>query len=261
MKSLTEYIQLLAACAQYLAASNGFKFMLATVFGLALGALGYWLSSLSSRLWNRSFHLRGKHHIVFTLAAFITLIFSVVYFAVDFMEPVARREIQGWRVALMDDVDWRRDVFIRAYDALSKSKLEDLSGVGNPRIDPNVILPLRRWETKMLVAKTYSQGALQNFEQRHPFLDSALQPGEQAPEEGIKEDLLNFFKNEANAKTYPAERAIILASSYLESQARSELPNIENYTRRITLALFILVQLIVFAVISIAAYRSLTATV
>jgi len=262
MKSLTEYIELLAECVQYLAGSNGFKLLLAIVFGFGLGILGYWLSSLSSRLWHRSYHLRGTHHIICGVAALITLIFAVVYVAVDFMEPVAKHQVQNWRSQVLGDSEWSRAVFVRAFEAVKKSGLEDMGGSGNPLIDPNIsTIPINKWDSKKLVAQVFSESSLENFQRQHSFLDAALHPGTAISEREIADDVLDYFKKDPNAKSYPLSRAIDLAAARLESQAQVELPNIENYTKRVTIALFFILQLLVFSFISMAAYRSLTATV
>ena len=262
MKSLIEYVELLVGCVRYLAVSNGLKLLLAIVFGLALGMIGYWLSSLSSRLWNRSYHLRSVHHIICSVAAIITLIFAVLYVAVDFMQPVAKHKIQNWRSQLLDDKDWSRAIFIKAYEAVKKSGLEDISEIGNPLIDPNIsTIPINKWDSKKLVARVFSESSIENFERQHSFLNAALHPEMAVSEREIAEDVLDYFKKDPNAKSYPLNRAIDLAAARLENQAQLELPHIENYTKRVTIALFFISQLLVFAIISISSHRSLTATV
>ena len=261
MTSLMEYLGLLAECMRFLAVSNGAKFAIALLVGIAVGALGYWLSSASTQFWNRSHHLRTGHHVICAIAAFVTVIFTLVYVSSDYIGEVAKRTIHDWQDQAMADSDWQHELFIRAYDAVSKSGLEDMTGVSNPRVDPASTVPINKWETRMLVAQVYSQGALQDFARSHPFLNSALQSGTQVPEDEIKDDLVNFFKGDPGSKTYPTQRAVTIATGYLESQAQDQLPAIQNYTQRVTLALFVVVQLLVFTIISLAAHRSLSATV
>jgi len=261
MTSLMEYLALLAECVKYLAVSNGSKFLIAIVVGLALGVAGYWICSASSKLWNRSYHLRVGHHAMCAFAAFVTVLFTLVYVSADYMGEVAKAEIHGWQDQVSEDSDFQHELFVRAFDGVSKSGIEDMTGVGNPRVDSSVTIPINKWESRILVARIYSEGALQNFADRHPYLDSSLDPGTSVPEDEIKQDLVNFFKGDPTAKMYPTERAVIIATSYLQSLAEEQLPGIESYTRRITLALFVVVQLFVFAMISLAAHRSLTATV
>lgn len=261
MKSLAEFLQLACQCVQYLLATNGFKFALALVFGLVLGAIGYWVASAFSKLWNRSFHLRGSHHVLCGLAVFLTVLFSLLYVAVDSMESVASREIQLWKNQAIEDGNLGHELFIRAYDAIKKAGLEDMSGVPDPRIEPGVTIPINKWETKQQFAIVLTEGSLQDFQKKHPYLTSALQIDTRLPEELIKVDLLDYFKNNSNAKTYPTQRAVTLAASHLSSQVQTQIPGIESYTRRVTLALFLILQACVVALISRAAYRSLTTTV
>lgn len=261
MKSLAEFLQLAVQCVQYLLTTNGFKFALSLVFGLLLGALGYWAASAFSRLWNRSFHLRGIHHLLCASALLLTVLFSMVYVGVDAMESVAKREIQIWEHQANEDGNLGRELFIRAYDAVRKAGLEDMAGVEDPRIRQGAIIPIRVWDTKKQIGIIYTEGALQDFQKRHPYLASALQIDTRLSEESVTADLLDYFKKETNAKTYPLSRAVALAASHLSSQVQTQIPAIENYTRRVLLALFLILEACVIGVISRAAYRSLTTTV
>ena len=261
MKSLAEVLQLAVHCVQYLLTTNGFKFALSLVFGLLLGALGYWAASAFSRLWNRSFHLRGIHHLLCASALLLTVLFSMVYVGVDAMESVASREIQRWKNQAVEDGNLGHELFIRAYDGVRKAGLEDMAGVGAPRIQPDVSIPISKWDTKQQIAIIYTEGSLQDFQKRHPYLASALQIDTRVSENSIKADLLEYFKNDNNAKAYPVSRAVTLAAGHLSSQVQTQIPAIENYTRRVLLALFLILEACVIGLISRAAYRSLTTTV
>lgn len=112
---MKDYIRFLVECAKYLPRSTGNPSLpFVVIVGSLLAASSYWTLSIAPRLWNRSFQLRDVHHIMFGAAAIITFLLAIMYAGVEYMQPVAQREIETWRSELI--TDWHKDVPTRTHD-------------------------------------------------------------------------------------------------------------------------------------------------
>ncbi len=97
--------------------------------------------------------------------------------------------------------------------------------------------------------------ALTRFRKDRPYLTGILNPTAEIPEELMNISLVSWFRDHPG-QPYPLEEGVVVVTSMLEEGATQQTETVAAYTRRLSLALFIISQLIVFAAIAFFANRS-----
>lgn len=260
MQYTVELLELWWACLMAAMRDQSLAFPISVFVGLVLGALFWWLSAQSARLWNRRFHLKPALQILCGFAALLAVVFAMTFISAKNIETAINNSTGQWKDFLLSDEnsEWRSAAFYRAWDAVAETRTEPtVTRSNNPRVTgENRVLPMTHPDAKQAVVVSYVDAARDNFEIRHPYLHSILlsDKNNDVPKDLINQSIVEWFRE--NDTPYPVERAIALLADHIVSVAKAEAPAAAEYTRRISIALFLATQLLVFIIIAIVAHRS-----
>lgn len=232
--------------------------VLATLLGaMVLAALCWWGASAYSRLWNLRFRITLHHHVLCLLAAALTLVFSVLFASLRYTRDAAEASIDHWRTELLNDSEWANRTFIAAYEAVNALGIEDFSQHPPPGSGGRTI-PLAKAESIAASASIYANSAATDFRQRRPFLSKVLLVRPEIPKERINLVVNEFFAK--GGQTYSLEEAIDIAAGEIKSTLQPQTGRVVPLARLLLVALFVLVQIIPFGLIGLAAYQDLKVT-
>ena len=260
MTSFVDFVDLLGTSVQYTLKSQGARFWLGVGGGAVLGGIGWAVGSSSGRLWNRRFHTKPLHHVLLCAAALLTVVFAVVFCSADYMVSAANDRVAKWSATLKNNRGWSSETFALAWERVKRAGTEDFSGRPNPRDNPDTTIPISQAESKKIVASVYADAAMRNFQRENSFIGSFVHPNLEVPEAALSEDVYDFFRSNPDSKSYPVDRGIDLVVTLLKRDIETQIPAIAQYSERMVIILFFAVQLMVFLLVAIVAYRSLTAT-
>ena len=260
MTSFVDFVDLLGTSVQYTLKSQGARFWLGVGGGAAVGGICWAVGSASGRLWNRRFHTKPLHHVLLFTAALITVVFAVIYCSADYMASASKDRVAIWSVKLKNNSAWASGSFAEAWERVKRAGIEDFSGHPSPRDNPDTTIPIGQSESKKIVASVYAGAAMRNFQRENSFIGSFVHANLEVPEAALNEDVYEFFRSNPDSKSYPIERGIDLVVTLLKRDIEIQIPAIAQYSERMVIILLFAVQLLVFLVLAIVAYRSLTAT-
>ena len=250
---LSDFIEILSQCVTSL---NSSAFWGIVVFSMVLGALCWAGCSYYTRLWHKRFHVRPQHHVLCAIAAALTVIFTVLFYAVVNLGTLVNQKIDDWNVALVEDEDWSAQTFETAFYTVMESYPNEFAGVSKPG-SANSYIPVNNDNMSRICVKTYVEEACADFSTQHPFLDSMLKARPGISEEEIMDDIQSFFSNHPGVK-YPLERAIEIASEHIRDGLLKQSPKTVRTTRVILVLLFFTAQMIPFGTIGYCAYNDLS---
>ena len=221
---------------------------------LLLASLCWCFYSWYTKLWNKSFQVSTKHHLICAVSALLTFFFVLAFVGIRNLRPVVEATVGGWSSGLRENKEWQDRTFREAYDALKNTGWEDFIQVPPPdHADP--YLPFSGESSMMLAANRYAEEACRDFSKNHSFLDRILPSGSRISKEMIKKDMDDYFRTEGNL--YPMQRAVDLASLRTRNELLQKTPRVVFLGRTILIMLFLLVQLIPFGIIGYCAYQDL----
>lgn len=236
--------------------------LIACISGITLGALSWWLCHLTALSINQQFPFRLKHHILCAMAAFTTLVFTVLFFAFHYTGQVAEGFVAVWEATIRLDDEWNRNTYIKAYEAVynlqdaSGNQLEDFKGKPHPSTNQDTLIPTTYETSKLVAAKTYAEAAVDYFKDQHPLLSKILWARSDTARKGIVEDMKRVFDQNPGA-TYKAQDAIRIAAEKIRKNLKKQVPRVV-FTSRILLAIaFIFVQAMAFGLMIRAALKDI----
>lgn len=256
MNLVQDFLSLLAGCVVLSASVGREQFWQAAVVGVALGALGWVGCSYFSRLWNLRFRVTWTHHVLCAIAAVLTLLFTIVFFALRYAKDAADVSVQAWEAQLNFDRQWGNATFTEAWQKVKALNKEDFTGVPPPG-SPNSHIPTTQPASIKLVAETYARDSAAHFRDNRPFLSKLIQARADVPSMALDADVKNYFA--AGNQTYPGDKAISLVAREVERQLEPQVPRVVTAFRTVAVLLFIAVQALPFGVVAFAAYRNLKA--
>ncbi|WP_247236592.1 hypothetical protein [Telluribacter sp. SYSU D00476] len=224
---------------------------LAAALGFAL--LCGWICLHYVQLWNKRFQLTTTHKIFTALACTFTFFFVLAFAGLAFMREITQAQIIIWQGNLKEDQDWSQRTFEKTYHKVKESGKEDISTF--PPIERNII-PVTHNDSQLLAAQIYSNEACTNFDEMHPFLSKIVWATPSLPTEVIHSDVTSFFKSNPG-KTYPTINAIDLAAKHIKDELLVQAPRVVTISRIGLVLAFILVQLVPFGIIGVAAYKDI----
>ena len=260
MQYTVELLELWWSCLMAAMRDQSLAFPISVFVGLVLGALFWWLAALSARLWNRRFHLKPALQILCGCAALLAVVFAMTVVSAKNIEKAIINSTNQWKDHLLSDanVEWRSEAFYRAWDAVADTKSQPtVTRSNNPRVtNENRELSMTDADAKQAVVITYVDASRENFQTAHPFLNSILLSDKtnDIPKERMNQSIVDWFR--ANDTAYPVSIAISLLVDHIVGVAKSEAQAAAEHTRRISIAMFLATQLLVFLVIAIVAQRS-----
>jgi hypothetical protein len=252
-----DFFSLLAGSVGFFAANSRNDFVGIMILGLILAAVCWWGCSQFSRLWNLGYRIVFLHHLLCFVAAMLTLIFTVTFFALRYAKEAADASVQIWEAQVQADAEWSKAVYNKAWHQVKDTGLEDFTNVPPPS-DLNSYIPLNKDGSIRLTATIYTKAALDHFVAHRPFLSKIITAQLEVPQRQLDTDVKSYFST--GHGMYPVPRAIALAAREIKAQLETQLPRVVSLFRISAVILFLLVQLIPFGLVAIAAYRNLKIT-
>jgi hypothetical protein len=254
MSLIQDFFSLLAECIALFVLNSRPQFGLTLLVGIALAALCWFGCSHYSRLWNTRYRVTLTHHVLCALAAVLTLLFTVFFAALGYTKEAAYMSVQAWEQNINHDADWAETTFATTWHKVKSSGLEDFSNVPSPGQSESII-PMTKPATIHLAAASYSAASVGHFNKNRPFLSKILQAHTGLPSRVLDADVNNYFATEGN--TYPRSRGVSLVASKIKSQLDDQLPRVVTTFRFLAVILVLGVQLALFGLVGVAAYRNL----
>lgn len=257
MNYTVELLELWWACLTAAMKDRSLVFPISLVLGALIGGIFWWLAALSARLWNRRFYLKPGLQVLCGIAALLAIVFSITFASSRNMEEAVKIRLQQWKEKAISDADWQNACFYDAWDAVAELGHEsDVRLSPSPRTDKSLnLMSMGHPESRRAVARTYASAALDRFEKDRPYLASILNPSSEIPKDRIDTSMINWFRDHAG-QPYPLEQGVQVAVGMLEDGAKQQTEAVAAYTRRLSLALFLISQFIVFITIGYFAHRA-----
>lgn len=212
---------------------------------------------MSARLWNRRFHLKLGLQILCGVAAFLAIILALTFTSSRHMEAAVKIRLNQWKQQTVNDDAWKHEAFCDAWDAVAKLGQEaDVRVEPSPRTDPSInSLSMGHPESKKAVVRVYVASALEKFKKERPYLHGIINPEPEIPQERLDAALVSWFRDHPG-EAFPAEQGVEVVTTMLELGAKQQVEPVAEYTKRLSLALFLISQLVVFGAIAFFAYRT-----
>ena len=257
MQYTIELIELWFTCLTIAMKDRSLAFPISLVIGGLAGGLFWWLAALSTKLWNRRFHLNFGLQSLCGLAAFLAIILALTFTSSRHMEEAVTISLNQWKQQTVNDEEWKDEAFCDAWDAVAKLGHEaDVRIEPSPRTDPRITtLSMGNPESKKAVVRVYVSSALEKFRKEQPYLHGIINPEAEIPQERLDASLLNWFRDNPGS-AYPAEQGVEVLTVMLEHGAKQQVESVGAYTRRLSIAIFLLTQIIVFISIAVVAHRA-----
>jgi len=229
-----------------------------TVTIAILLSVGCWvICSYFSRLWNKRYKITSTHHVLCFFAALFTFIFSLTFVSLKYTEEVATLIVFNWETEVKNDQKWKKNTFIKAYEAVKSLNLEDFSKTLHPNDGGNTI-PATKDESRIKFASVYANEAVKHFDKSHAFLSKIIWAKAEIPSKFISKDVKDFFSNPLNLfQSYPVEKAINLAAQHIRQELDRQTPNVVSSLKIMLIILFFIIQSIPFGLIGYAAYKDI----
>jgi hypothetical protein len=265
MNFYTDLLSILVGCLALYAKQQSGRFVGTLVLGVIIAALCWMACSQYSRLWNKRFHLTFGHYFWCSLAAVLTLVFVVLFPALQYTRDVALASIEVWRLQIAVDPIWSAKTFREAYYAVHRQTgdaAEDFTGYPPPEAGGTTI-PCHNEITRLTYASIYANDAAQYFSASRPFLGKVLTAHASVPKSVIVENLQEYFAGKIplrpgeTIQTYQSSRAIDLAADEIKKGLDEQVPRVVSISRWTVIGLFILAQAVPFGIIGWAAYRDI----
>ena len=257
MQYTIEYLELWWACVASAMKDNTLAFPISLVVGAMAGGLFWWLAAQSARLWNQRYTLNLGVQILCGVAAMLAVILAITYTSSRYMETATKVRLNIWKQETENNQEWKHDAFCEAWDAVARAGQEsDVRVEPSPRTDPTLqSLSMGNPESKKAVIRTYVAMALKKFAKESPYLHGIINPSPEIPEERLNHSLTSWFTDHPGT-AFPAEQGVAVVVTMLEEEAKGKIEAVASYTKRLSLALFLITQMIVFGVIAFVANRS-----
>lgn len=253
---LFELLNLIGSCIGKLRTVDPRGWATALFVGAILAALCWWGCSSYSRLWNLRYRVTLGHHALCGLAALLTLLFTLVYASLAYTKDAAYDSLQGWQKEVNQDQKWASRVFADAYHAVQKLGIEDFSNYPPPE-QGGQLFPSSDERSIITAATTYAASGAAHFAEHRPFLSRLLRAGTEVPQQIAAADTKAFFASAKKGENYEVRRALTLVAKEIRRNLDEQVPRLVILSRRIAVVAFLLVQLIPFGLVGIAAYRDL----
>jgi hypothetical protein len=255
MTYFQDFLALLGAALTIFAASERAMLIGVCIGGFILASLCWWVCSIYSRLWNKSFRVASLHHFFCALAALLTLVATVCFVALRHANEAAEVSVRIWEEQLKWDRVWASKTFNAAYDKVRTLGIEDFTNYPAPPVGNSI--PATHERSQFECAKTYARSAAAHFATNRPCLSSIIQARSEVPADVLKKDIADYFATQG--KTYPATKGISLVAAEVKAGLRVHLPRVVKVFRTILVGIFLAGQLLAFGLVGWAAYRDLKA--
>jgi len=255
MTFFQDFLSLLGAALTIFAASERAMLTAVCIGGVVLAALCWWVCSIYSRLWNKSFRVASLHHVFCAMAALMTLAATVCFVALRHAQEASEASVRIWEEQLKLDKVWAAKTFSAAYDKVKALGIEDFTNHPAPPLGESI--PATNERSQFECARTYARSAALHFATSRPCLSSIIQARSEVPADVLKKDITDYFATQG--KTYPATKGISLVAAEVKAGLRVHLPRVVKVFRIMLVGIFLAGQLLAFGLVGWAAYRDLKA--
>lgn len=256
MSIVTEFMIVIFYCLVKLV-TNHKLFIVTLAVAVVLAALLWLFCSYYTSLWNKQFRLNAFHHVLCAIAAFFTILFTLLFVSLQYNQEIAKVLIDTWKnFEIKGDDAWQKQTFRKAYEAIKEQNIEDLSNYPHPD-QGGQLFPSSHQKTREITALIYAGEAGKHFQAHHPYLSKILWTKLDIPTQVIRQDHDDFFDNASKGGIYPLDRAINLAVERLTEGLSEQIPQIVTLSRAIVVVLFFIIQSILFGFIGYAAYKDI----
>lgn len=257
MQYTVELLELWLACLSAALKDRSLAFPISLFIGALTGGLFWWLAAMSSRLWNKRFHLKIGLQILCGIAAVLAIVFAVTFSSSYKMGDAVKIRISAWTDDIKLDAEWSNEVFCDAWDEVARLGHEaDVRMEPSPRTDPSIrLISMGHPESKKAVVRTYVKASFEKFAEDHPYLNSIISPTSEIPEKRLTASTLGWFRDKPG-EAYPLSEGVNVVVTMLEEQAKDQVLEVAAYTRRLSIALLLITQFPVFALIAFFAHRA-----
>lgn len=232
------------------------KLVLWIILAFVFSTICWWICTHYTKLWNTQYHVTGGFHVLCGIAAIITFFATLSFIGLKNTKPVAEQMVDDWSELVNEDYELQEYSFVRAFEAVEASGLEDMRGYRHPS-QGGQLIPLSHRESQITTSSIYAGDACRDFGYKYPFLGWFLKADQGVPTEQIADDLEAWF-NRYPGHSYPLDRGFKLGVAQIQSQLQAQTGRIVRITRLWLVALFLLVQLIPFGAISYLAYKDIS---
>ena len=143
-----DFLSLLKGCVVFFANHSLSEFIQTVALGLVLAVVCWWACSRFSRLWHLGYRIAFWHQVFCFVAALFTLIFTIVFVALQYSKQAANASVQNWEVQINADRSWAEDVYAHAWQKVKASGLEDFTNYPPPG-QPKSAIPLTKEKRSM----------------------------------------------------------------------------------------------------------------
>jgi hypothetical protein len=257
MQYIIDYLELWWDCLTVAMKDRSLAFPISIVIGVLIGTLFWWLATQWSKLWNKRYQVRVGLQMLCGFTLLLTVVFTVTFASSKKLEEVIKFRLQKWRETALGDQDWTRECFCDAWDAVAKLGHEPTVRLSpSPRTDPSLhVIAMSHAESKTAVGRTYATKALKRFKSSCPYLATILKPATEIAKETIDASMLSWFMDNPG-QGYPLERGMGIALAMLQDGAKHEVDVAATYISRMSIGLFLIIQVILFVIISLFAHQS-----
>jgi len=187
-----DYFALMAGCLLQL---TGKTLSITVITAVLLSFLCAILCTRYSFLWNKAYNLTTTHRALAGISALFTFVFILVFVACYFLKKIAMDKITHWSNMRMADKQWVYDLTKEAYYKVKEAGLEN-SNLKN--LDPannTVTIPVTKDETRKLIAHSFADHAVQDFQQTCPFLSEVIWADSGIATSAVDNDIKGYFGN------------------------------------------------------------------
>jgi hypothetical protein len=257
MQYTTDLLELWWASLAATMKDRSLAFPISVAIGAVAGIVFWILAAYSARLWNKRYYLKPGLQALCAIAAVLSVLCALTFASSNNIAQAVKSRLSVWSESVVMESEWQDEAFKDAWDEVAKAGIEDgVTLSPSPRTDTSInTLPTNNPGTKNIVAKVYAHAALIQFRKQNPYLATVISPPGEIPSEILTQDILAWFT--ANpGQSYPAPRGVQVVVRMLEDLSGKQVEPVAAYTRRLSLALFIITQAIVFLLIGWFAHRS-----
>lgn len=255
MEFLTQLIELFAKCIRETAVRENLFWAMAVssaLVGLGISAL----CAFSARLWNKKYHIKPFHYVVSAGAGGFAIICTLLLFSAIHIPDAAQKLIGIWEVKITHDSDWienqlGRRIFYAVDKIIPQPPVEKRQGQWSTLI-PND--SPRAKDGRRAFARVLAIDSLRHFRQNHRYLSWLLWVDKQGPEADIQDRVATEMDRSGwvaykTALGWTAER--------VTDDLNRESKRLVVRSRVAIVIVFLVIELLCFGIVGLAAYRDL----
>ncbi len=250
-----DFVSLVGGCVAWNLAFDRKAFLSGVFLGALLGAGSWLVCALSTRLWNRRYHMSAAHHALCAGAAALAALLTVGFVGVGNLGEVAKLSVKAWRLQLELEsaAGWREVALQRV-----REELRELTSDRFSMVSPagHSTAPASRAPSLEASVDAWAEEAARNFEYHRPFLSQILWAHRDIPREWVAAGARGLASG-GDSTAAVSVRAFDLAADWIQRDLERQAPQVVTLTRFSLVLLFLASELIPFGLVGYGAYKDL----